>query len=63
MGPLFVVADEPFGGHAPHFTQGFKHVAVEHLLAIGSIEAFDVAVLHRLTRKTMSPGETSRMNS
>ena len=50
MGPLFVVADEPFGGHAPHFAQGFKHVAVEHLLAIGSIEAFDVAVLHRLTR-------------
>src|ERR1700681_4179901 len=50
MGPLFVVADEPFSGHATHFAQGFKHVAVEHLLSIGSIEAFDVAVLHGFTR-------------
>ena len=50
MGPLFVVAGEPFFGHATHLAQGFEHVAIEHLLAIGSIEAFDVAVLHGLAR-------------
>jgi len=49
MAPVFVVADEPFIGHATHFAQGFKHVAVEHLLSIGSIKAFDVAVLHGFT--------------
>lgn len=45
MGALFVVSDEPVSGHAADLVEGFEHVAVEHLVAVGAIEAFDVGVL------------------
>ncbi len=47
MGTVFVVAPDPLGGHATHLGDGFKNVAVKHLLSVGSVEAFDQAVLHR----------------
>ena len=50
MAPLLVVPALPFFGHATHLAECFEHVAVEHLLAIGSVEAFDKAVLHRSAR-------------
>ena len=43
MWSLFVVADEPVGGHAADLVKGFEHVAVEDLVAVGSIEALDEA--------------------
>ena len=47
MRPALVVASQPVGSHAAHLGQRLKDVAVQDLLAVSSIEAFDVAVLHR----------------
>jgi hypothetical protein len=43
---FFVLAPLPVLGHPSNLAQAFEHVAVEHLLSIGSVEAFDEAVLH-----------------
>src|ERR1700759_1081989 len=63
MGTHLVVTPAPVLTHASYLAQSFKHIAVEYLLAIGSVEAFDEAVLHRpsglnepaLDAMTMSP--------
>jgi hypothetical protein len=49
MAALLVVPALPFFGHATHLAECFEHVVVKHLLAIGSIEAFDKSVLHEST--------------
>jgi hypothetical protein len=45
--PLFVVADDPLSRHSAHLIERFEYVAVEYLLAIGSVEALDQRILHR----------------
>lgn len=47
MGSLLVVAVPPVLGHAPHLVEAGEDVAVEHLGAVGLVEAFDVGVLGR----------------
>jgi len=43
-----VVTVPPVFGHAPHFVEAGEDVAVEHLGAVGFVEALDVSVLGRL---------------
>lgn len=50
-----VVGREAVGDYAAHFAQGFKDVAVEYVLAVRTVEAFDQAALHRLARLDESP--------
>lgn len=45
-----VVASDPLRGHLANLAERFEHVAVQHLLSIRSIQAFNVAVLHRPPR-------------
>ena len=49
VGPLFVVASDPLSRHATDLAESFKDVAVEHLLSVSSVEAFDETVLHGAT--------------
>lgn len=48
--PDLVVAVDPVGGRTAQLALCFERIAVEHLLAIGSVEASDQAVLHRIAR-------------
>ena len=48
MRPLLVAAIQPVGGYAD-FPERFKDAAVQDLLAVGMIEAFDITVLHGLS--------------
>lgn len=45
MRAVVVVRVAPVFGHAPHLVERGKHIAVEHLGAVSSVEAFDVGVL------------------
>jgi hypothetical protein len=45
--PWVVVSPDLLGGLETHLVEGFKDIAVEHLLSICSVEAFNEAVLHR----------------
>jgi len=45
-----VVALDPFGGDFPHLLQGIEHIGAQHLLVVGSVEAFDIGVLVGLAR-------------
>jgi hypothetical protein len=48
MGARFVVGPHPSIGDLPDLIQVLEEVGVQHLLAIGAVEAFDVRVLVRL---------------
>jgi hypothetical protein len=50
VGPLLVVFMEPGLCNLPHLLDGVEHVGVEHLAAIGFVEALDERVLIRFTR-------------
>ena len=50
MGTFMVVAVSPVFGHAPHLVETGEDVAVEHLGAVGLVEAFDVGVLGGFAR-------------
>ena len=39
MGPVVVVAVQPVGCHVSNLRQGVEHVAVQHLDAVGLVEA------------------------
>lgn len=43
-----VAMNDPVGGHAAYLAE--RDVAVEHLLAVSTVEAFDQTVLHRSIR-------------
>src|SRR5437764_11450740 len=45
-----VVLGEPFLGELAHFGERVEQVGIEHLFAIGPIEALDVSVLIGLAR-------------
>jgi len=46
---LLIVAIDPLMGNLAHLLQGTEEITVENLFAIGSIEAFDVSILDRLS--------------
>ena len=47
VGSFVVVAVSPVFGHAPNLAEAGEDVAVEHLGAVGFVEAFDVGILGR----------------
>ena len=49
MWALFVVLIHPFFRDEPHFRQGFKDIHIEHLIAIGAVESFDIGILRGLS--------------
>lgn len=53
MRAVMVVVVSPVFGHPPYLGQAGEHVAIEHLRAEGSVEAFDERVLRRLARLDM----------
>ena len=48
MWALFVVLIHPFFRDGPHFRQGIKDIHIEHLIAIGAVESFDIGILRGL---------------
>ena len=50
MRSLYVVLVHPFFRDGPHFRQGIKDIHIEHLIAIGAVESFDIGILSRLAR-------------
>ena len=50
MWALSVVLIHPFFRDEPHFRQGFKDIHIEHLIAIGAVESFDIGILRGLSR-------------
>jgi len=62
VGPQLVVAGDPLRRHATNLAESFKHVAVEHLLSVRSVEAFDETVLHRPARLDEQPLSASRFD-
>jgi len=57
MGPMVVVAVQPVGCHFTHLLQAVEDVAIEHLGAVGLVEAFDIGVLRGLTRLDVVEGD------
>lgn len=45
VGAFLVVGDHPFMDHLSHLGEGVEKMSVEHLVAEGAVEAFDVGVL------------------
>jgi len=45
MWSTVVVALKPIGGHGSHLGQRVEDVAVQHLGAVGLVEALDIGVL------------------
>lgn len=50
MRPALIITSQPVGGHAAQLGQRFKDAAVEDLLAVSAVKAFDEVVLHRFSR-------------
>ena len=50
MWALLVVLIHPCFRDGPHFRQGIKDIHIEHLIAIGAVESFDIGILSRLAR-------------
>jgi hypothetical protein len=48
--PLRVVGRQPGGGHVTHLGQRGEEPGIEHLGAVGPVEALDEGVLARLPR-------------
>ena len=57
MRSVVVVSVQPVGGHVPDLLQRIEHVAVQHLGAVGLVEALDIGVLGGFARLDVIEGD------